>query len=644
VTAASATIRVGGPQLTRAAAGGRQALLQLASARLGVAVDNLLVTDGIVTVYGNPSKSVTYGDLVKDQVLTATFPVTQSSPTATPTINPTVAPLKAVSDYRVVGKSIPRVDIPLKVTAQYEYIQDVRVPGMLHGRVIRPPAIGAKLLGHGDPPAGVRVLRQNDFLAVVAEHEWDAVQAAQDLKTQWTPSAILPTMEGTPDFLRKTPSQDRVMEQGGNVDAGLAGAWRQLHAGYTTPVETHGSIGPSCAIVDYRDGSAMVWSGTQGPNSVQQSVATALGLPVSNVRVITYPASGCYGRNGGDPATVDAAIMSKLAGAPVRVQWMRWDEHGWDPKGPATYHELRGGLNDGGNMIAFSHQAWLPAQFNVTIIGGVLSGTMVTMPQSGGWSGALNYDVPNKLLLAHNQSNLAADNDNGVGMISSWLRSPAQFQLTFAMESFIDELAYVAGADPIEFRIRHLRDPRMLAVLNGVAELAKWAPGRAGPPRPSRSGVATGRGVAVALRDGTYDAEVADVEVDRETGEIRVKHVYVVEDHGLTVNPRACTIGIEAGIVQSVSRTLLEQVDYTRSAVTSTDWETYPILTFSGAPQVTTRIIDRPDLPSAGVGEAHCNPLPAAVNNAVFDATGVRMRSMPLRPDTVKRALAEALG
>jgi nicotinate dehydrogenase subunit B len=641
VTAASATIRVGGAQLSLAAAGGRRALLGLASAQLGAPVESLVVSNGTVSVNGDASRSVTYGDLVKGQVLTATFPVTPNPPTANATINAGSVPLKAVSDYKVVGTSVPRVDIPLKVAANYEYIQDVKVPGMLHGRVIRPPSLGAKLISYGTPPAGVRVVRQNDFLGVVAEREWDAIQAATDLETKWTTWSGLPTPEGTSQFLRKTTSQDRVMAQAGNVDAGMAGASKQLLASYETAVETHGSIGPSCAIVDAKDGFAMVWSGTQGPNSVQQSVATVLGLPLSGVRVITYPASGCYGRNGGDPATVDAAIMSKLAGAPVRVQWMRADEHGWDPKGPATVQDLQGGLDAAGNMVAFGHQAWLPAQFNTTIIGGVLSGTSVAMTNFGGWAGTLNYNVPNKLLVAHNQNNLASENNNGVGMISAWLRSPSQFQLTFAMESFIDELAHAAGADPVDFRLRQLSDPRLVAVLTAVAKLAQWKPGPAAQ-KTKGTGVATGRGVAVSLRDGTYNAEIADVEVDRETGEIRVKHVYVAEDHGLTVNPRACVLGIEAGIVQTVSRTLLEQVRYTESAVTSVDWETYPILTFSGAPKVTTHIIERAELPATGVGEAHCCPVAAAVGNAVFDAVGIRLRALPMLPARVKQALAAA--
>jgi nicotinate dehydrogenase subunit B len=263
----------------------------------------------------------------------------------------------------------------------------------------------------------------------------------------------------------------------------------------------------------------------------------------------------------------------------------------------------------------------------------------VSSPQFGGWAGALNYQVPNKMLLAHNQNNLASENNDGVGMISAWLRSPAQYQLTFAMESFIDDLAYTAGADPIEFRIRHLVDPRMIAVLQAVQKLGGWKSGRAAAPRSSKDRVVSGRGVACSLRDGTYNAEIADIEVDKKTGEITVKKMWVTEDHGLTVNPKACLMGIEAGIVQTVSRTLLEQVDYTTEKITSVDWDTYPILTFSGAPKVETQIIERADLPATGVGEAHCCPVAAAVGNAFFDATGVRLHTIPFRPDRVRLAL-----
>ena len=641
VTAKSETIHAAGAQLALAAAGGRNALLQLASHKLGAPLSKLKVSDGTVSVTRDPSKSVTYGELVEGNVLEATFPMQKNPPPSPPTIKTDAFGLKSPSEFKVVGKSIARVDIPPKVTGSYEYIQDVRVRGMLHGRVIRPPALGAKLLSHGDAPAGVRVLREKNFLAVVAENEWDAIKAARTLKTRWSSWSGLPEQADTSDFLRQTRSEDTVVDRGGNINAALKGAAKRLTATYETPVETHGSIGPSCAIVDVIDGAATVWSGTQGPNSVQASVATALKLPLERVHVVTYPASGCYGRNGSDPATVDAAIMSKLAGAPVRVQWMRQDEHGWDPKGPATVHDLRGGLDASGRIIAFEHEAWLPAEFNVTIIGGVLSGTMVAMPQSGGWGGRLSYDVPNRRLLAHNQKNLAAENDTGVGMISAWLRSPAQFQLTFAMESFVDELAHAVGADPVAFRLRHLTDKRMATALRTVAKLANWKLRRAARNDGRRAGVAKGRGVAVSLRNGTYNAEIANVEVDRKTGQVRVTHIYVVEDHGLTVNPRACELGIEAGIVQSVSRTLLEQVDFSRSAVTSVDWASYPILRFSGTPKVTTRIIEHAELPATGTGEPHTCPVPAAINNALFDATGVRVRTLPLRPERLKQALSD---
>ncbi|HEY4280152.1 MAG TPA: molybdopterin cofactor-binding domain-containing protein [Conexibacter sp.] len=642
ITAASATIRDGGPQLSLAAAGGRQALVELASRHLGVPVAQLEVFDGNVIDRGNQKNRVSYGELVQGKLLEATFPLTKVRPPETPTITPRAAPLKPTDDLKVVGQSISRVDIPPKVMAEYEYIQDVKVPGMLHGRVIRPPALGARLVSVGEPPAGVRVVRVKDFLGVVAEKEWDAIQAARSLETSWTSWEGLPKQSETSAFLRASRSVPTVIERGGNLAAGMRSAARTLTATYETPIETHGSIGPSCAIVEIRDNTATVWAGTQGPWMVQGAVAGVLRMRPEQVRVIGYPASGCYGRNGADPAVIDATIMAQETGAPVRVQWMRWDEHGWDPKGPATVNDMQGGLDRDGNIVAFGHEAWLPAQFNVTIIGGVLSGLAAAVPGSGGWAGELNYEVPNKLLLSQSQNNMAADNNDGVGVISAWLRSPAQFQLTFAMESFIDELAHAAGEDPVRFRLRHLtgaEDSRLAAVLKGVAELARWEPGVSARNVRPGTDVVTGRGVAISLRDGTYDAEVADVEVDRSTGQITVKQVYVVEDHGLTVNPRACELGIEAGVVQSVSRTLLEQVDFSRSAITSTDWASYPILTFSQAPQVTTQIIDHPELPSTGVGEAHCCPLPAAVNNAVFDATGVRMRSMPLRPEKVKAAL-----
>jgi nicotinate dehydrogenase subunit B len=386
--------------------------------------------------------------------------------------------------------------------------------------------------------------------------------------------------------------------------------------------------------------SATIWSGTQGPNVVRAAVADALDMPVESVHIITHEASGCYGRNGSDPATVDAALMSQLVGQPVRVQWMRHDEHGWDPKGPATVHQLRGGLDDKGEIVGWDHEAWIPAFFETTVIGSVLAGRTVRMPSLHLWEDPILYDIPASRQLAHYQGDIGSAENDGVGLISAWIRSPVQLQLTFASESFFDELATAAGADPVEFRLQGLKDPRMITVLKTAVEAAKWQTRPSpGPQAKATTGVVRGRGVATSLRGGTYNAAVAEVEVDRATGRIRVDHITITQDNGLTINPRAVKLGIEANIVQTVSRALIEEVMFDRSNVTSLDWAGYPIIRFTEAPSVDVIPIDRPDMRATGSGEPSCNPIAPAIANAVFDATGVRLRSLPMTPARVKAAL-----
>jgi nicotinate dehydrogenase subunit B len=639
VTAGSTTITGGGPQLRQAAAHGRRALVEMASQKLGVPAATLTVRDGVVSDTSDSSKHISYGALVQGRVLTQTIPAKTDPTTGTLTVGGVKT--KPVDQYTIVGQSLARVDIPPKVKAEYEYVHDVKVPGMLHGRVIRPPALGAHLISHGAPPAGVKVVRQKDFLAVAAADEWTAIQAASTLTTKWSSWSGLPAMDKLPEYLRNSPSEPMVIQHAGDLERGLSGASHTLKASYDTPVETHGSIGPSCAVADVHSDYATIYAGTQGPNLVQASVASVVGLKSEHVHVVAYPASGCYGRNGADPVAIDAALMSKHLGVPVRVQWMRADEHGWDPKGPATTHELEAGLDKDGTLVAWDHQGWIPAQFNTTIIGSVLAGGPVAEPvQRGGWSGNLLYDVPNVRLLSHNLADISARENDGVGIISAWLRSPAQFQVTFAEESFFDEVAAAVKADPLEFRLRHLKDKRFAATFRHVAKMAGWESRPSPRPEAHETGrYVTGRGIAGSLRGGTYNAEIAEVVVDRNTGKVTVTKVWVVQDNGLTINPRAVILGAEAGVVQSVSRTLLEEVTFNRSRITSLDWISYPILRFNEAPEVTVELIGSQADPPGGSGEPACCPVPAAVGNAIFDASGARLRTLPMTPAKVVEAL-----
>jgi CO/xanthine dehydrogenase Mo-binding subunit len=638
----SLTIALAGPQLRQAAAEGRRALLALAAVHLDVPAGRLGVKDGVVAVSGDFSRRVSYGDLVGDRLLGVAVSVKGDGAGFGLALGGSKP--KSASKYTVVGRSVPRVDIPAKVTGDHYYIQDVRVPGMLHGRVIRPPGLGSQLLGHGEPSHGARIVRRKNFLGVVAEREWDAIRAARDLEVKWSDWAGLPAMDDVYSYIRETPSlEDKVVARTGDAAGAIASAPRRFQASYTTAVQTHGSIGPSCAVADVKDGSATIWSGTQGPNVVRAAVADALDIPVEKVRIITYEASGCYGRNGSDPATVDAALMSQLTGRPVRVQWMRHDEHGWDPKGPATVHQLRGGLDANGKIVGWDHEAWIPAFFETTVIGSVLAGRTARMPSIHLWEDPILYDIPASRQLAHYQGDIGSAENDGVGLISAWIRSPVQLQATFASESFFDELAAAAGADPVELRLEGLQDQRMIAVLKAAARAANWETRPS--PRPDAhtdARVARGRGVATSLRGGTYNAGVAEVEVDRETGKIRVDHMIMVQDNGMTINPRALKLGIEANVVQTVSRALIEEVRFDGSNVTSLDWDDYPIIRFTDAPTVDVISIEQPALRATGSGEPSCNPIAPAIANAVFDAVGVRLRSLPMTPDRVKAALEEA--
>ena len=498
-------------------------------------------------------------------------------------------------------------------------------------------------------------MRLKNFLGVVAEREWDAIQAQKTLKVQWSDWEGLPAQGNLYSYILGTPSTDRVNASVGNVQAALGSAAHVLTARYSTPIQTHGTLGPSCAVADVKDGSAVIYSGTQQPNGVRQSVADALQIPLANVRVLAYDASGCYGRNSSDPATIDAALMSQLAGRPVRVQWMRWDDHGWDPKGPATVHLLRGGVDTQGNIVGSDHRVMDPVLVRDDRHRQRPRRAYHRLPSFEIWDGPMLYDLPAYRQLAHFQGDIGSAQNNGVGLISAWLRSPVQVQLTFAMESFFDELAALAGVDPDRAAAplppaaerSHLRpapagDSRVVEVLQAVTEASNWQTRPSpGPDARSSSRIARGRGVGLSsTRTGSFNAEVAEVEVDRKTGKITVTKMYAVQDNGLTINPRAVKLGIEAGIVQTVSRTLIEQITFNRSNVTSLDWASYPIIRFNDAPPVEVTILDHPDMPAQGSGEPSVNPVAPAIGNAVFDATGVRLRGMPMRPPIVKQALA----
>jgi CO/xanthine dehydrogenase Mo-binding subunit len=628
----SLSIQIGGVQLRQAAATARKALIDMAVQKLGLPSADLAVKDGVIFVRAAPQRRLAYAELIGEQAFNLK-------------LDPT-APLKNPREHTVVGQPVPRPDVPGKVTGTHTYMQDFRVPGMLHARVVRPPAIGATLTSVDESSIksikGARVVRQKDFLAVVAESEWAAVKAAKQLKAAWSKWEGLPEMAKLWEHVRNTPvATDDVAVNQGDPKAALARAAKTLKGTYDFAVHTHGSMGPACAVADVKGGRAEIWSPSQAPHFVRREVAHVLQMDPKDVRIQYRDGAGCYGRNGHEDATCDAALISKLIGKPVRVQWMREDEHGWDPKGPPTLVEITGGLDAEGNIIAWDAELWAP-KADITKWPPTLAATLAGIPQGE----AINpgnihrnldpsYPFPNQRAVAHR---LAA-----TPLRPSWIRTPGRMQNTYANEVFLDECAAAAGADPVEYRLRHLTDPRGIAVLRAAASMAKWET-RPSPGKGQSGPIARGRGVAYVKYENvrTYCAGVAEVEVNRQTGAIRCTRFYVAHDCGQIINPDGVRAQIEGQVIQTVSRTLKEEVKWNRSRVTSVDWASYPILKFPEVPEVVMELINRPNDPPWGVGEpAACLP-PPAISNAVFDAIGVRLRSVPFTAAKVKAAAGPA--
>jgi nicotinate dehydrogenase subunit B len=628
----SLTIQVAGVQLRQAAATARKALLEMAAQRLGVPGSGLEVKDGVVRPKNDATKSVTYSELIGEGEFHLKLDKN--------------APLKDPGSYTIVGTSVPRWDIPGKVTGQFTYMQDVRVPGMLHGRVVRPPAIGAALLRVDDSSVKdvkglVKLVRIGNFLGVVAQTEWAAIKAAQKLRATWSAWEGLPEMNSLYGYVRNTPvARDEVTQNIGDAKAALSSAGKRLSATYEFAIHLHGSIGPSCAIADFREGRLTAWSASQAPHWVRTELAASLGMAPDQIRVIYVEGAGCYGRNGHEDALADAAVLSRAVGRPVRVQWMRQDEHGWEPKGPPTLVDIAGGLDSAGNVIAWESEFWIPRISLITDGVPLLAATLAGLsykkeainPGNIFQDSAVGYAFPNTHVVLHRLETTP--------FRPSWIRSPGRLQNTYANEVFMDELAAAAGADPIEFRIRHLKDPRGVAVLRAAAARAGWIP-RPSPrtgARASSSGF--GRGMAYVKYENvrTYVAAVADVEADRQSGQVRVNRVVVAQDCGQIINPDGVRAQIEGCVIQTTSRTLKEELKWDRSRVTSLDWVTYPILTFPEVPRVEIELLNRPTEPPWGAGEPAAAVVPSAISNAIFDAIGVRLRTIPYTPERVKAA------
>jgi CO/xanthine dehydrogenase Mo-binding subunit len=647
----STGIQNGGKQMRAAAAEARRILVDMAAKKFGVAPDTLIVVDGIVRMRetkDDTTYSASYADLIGGRYFNTQLEWNKQLG------NALYAPGKAVpkkpSEYKIVGKPIARDDIAPKVYAQQDFVTDVKVPGMLHARMIRPPVAGATPANVDESSVkdipGVQVVRQNGLLAVVAEKEWDAIRAAEKLKVEWSDTKPpFPPMATIYDHIRKANVLKRQVETDtGNVDEAFKGATRVVEAEYEWPFQSHASMGPACAVVEIKGDTATVWTGSQKPHYVRDGVAAILGIPADKVRGIWVPGPGSYGRNDAGDAAVDAALLAKAVGRPVRVQYMREQGTGWDPKGPASIHRARAAIDAGGNVVAYEFVSKgfsrLDVQSNESRPSDTLAGQLLGVPLKH--EPAFNvpeesYEFASKRTAWETIPPLL---DRASPLRTSHLRDPVGPQIQFASESFMDEVAASVGVDAMEFRLRYVKNPRDIAVIKAAAERAGWE--KRPSPRQGQNGPnVTGRGIAYSQRNGTRVAVVAEVDVNRETGKIRARKFTVAHDCGLIINPDGLTKAIEGNIVQGLSRTLWEEVQFDDKSVTSVDWLTYPILDIAEMPErIDVVLIDRPDIPSSGAGEPSMRPTSAAIANAIFDATGVRIRRVPFSPERVKAAFS----
>ena len=646
--------------LALAGATARAALLRLASARLAVPVERLAVREGIVRDTVVPGRDVTYGALLAGRRFDLALEAGARR------VDP--------ADWIVLGTSVPRLDLPAMVTGEIELVQHVRLPGMLHGRVVRPPAVGATLVGVdeasvGDLPGVVRVVVRNDFVGVVAARPWQAVQAASRLATTWTPGAGLPSQRDLYQTLRRQPARDTLVVDSGDVDERLRTADAVLGATYEYPYQMHGSVGSSCAVADVREGSATIWSATQAVYAQRDTAAMILGLRPDDVRVIFTRGSGCYGLNGADTASYDAAILSQAVGRPVRVQLSRQDEMAWENYGSAAVIDQRAAVDPAGTIVAWDVETWSPSlggRPGRASPGNVITGRLVgfrpvaVAPRSPAappsrfanrGNAAPSYvpgcvggrcdgtgTIRGERVLTHRVAS---------AFFTGPLRSPGRLQYTFAHECFMDELAARVGADPVEYRLRHLADPRLREVVTTAASASGWQPRSSPRADIDPTGVMSGRGIACVLYEGGngYCAMVAEVDVQPVTGAVVVRRLVVGHDCGPVSNPDGVRNQIEGGALQGLSRALIEEVTWDDQRVTSVDWRGYGSLPVGApTPDIETVLINRPDVDASGAGETAITIVAAALGNAIFDATGARLRRVPFRPERVQAALDARTG
>ncbi len=646
--------------LRQALATAREALFSMAARRLNTTADQLIVENGVVMLRSDRARAVTYGELV-------------SGGRFNMVLNANAKP-KSPRDYTVLGKSVPRDDIPAKVLGSYEYVQNIRLPGMLHGKVVRPPAIGAQVVSVDESsvsalPGNIRVVVKKNFVGVVADRDWFAQQAARRLRVTWSEPPALPSFDDFYNYLRTVPSRDTLTVLNADVDEKMAAAARTFSATYLHPYQLHGSLAASCAVADVTGigaaAKATIYSATQGVYPQRDSVANVLGIPSENIQVIFAEGSGCYGCNGNDTVSFDAAIMSQAVGKPVRVQLSRRDEMiAGENYGPAYTIDLKAGVDSQGQMIAWIYEGWTATKGgrpNATTPGNIFTGELAGFPVPA----VVPNSNPAPPARFANNSNIASSYSagctpagcGGTGTVNSErvlthtipspfftgpLRSPARLQNTFANESFIDEVAAGLLQDPVQYRLRHLSDPRMIDVLNAAARGANWDTRPSPKPGNPRTGIVSGRGISLVLYEGNngYCALVAEVDVNQATGAVAVRRMVASQDSGPVSNPNGMRNQMEGGAIQGMSRALFEEVRWNSRNVTSDDWRAYRVYTYGQFhPVVETVVIDRPDEEHMGSGECTITAVASAIANAIFDATGARIRQVPFTPDRVLAAL-----
>ena len=650
----STSIALGSKPLRNVGATARAVLVRLAAKNMGVAPEDLQVREGVVSVKTDPSRKISYAELASSGGLDDALKV--SGEGFALNVEGLGKP-KDPSNYTVVGKPVPRVDLEPKILGRWQYVTDVRVPGMLHGRVLRPVGVGAKLMSVDDAaakkiPGYVQTVTKGNFVGVVAQNEWAAIRAAKALRVNWSaPQQAFPEQKDLYQHMRSVaPKASKETQKKGDAAGALASASRKVQARYETPFQSHATMGPGCAVADiHTDGISTIWSGGQKPHALQKGFAELLGVPLERVRVVWVEDAGSYGRPGFEDTAADAVLLSQAVGKPVRVQWSRADMTQWGSKGPAVVFDLAGAVDDHGEItgVEFTSRAFSGGEvmFVPAFADNYLGSQLTGIPNKSGVDEFAQWGVqapPYVFANLHAVSHVVPGfYDSASPLRTTHLRDPEGPQTSFAVESFMDELAAATGADPIEFRMRHLDNERAKAVLTTAAEKAGWDKRPSPKPVKSSGEIVTGRGVGLSTRGGTYVGTIAEVEVNRRTGAARVTRFVCAHDCGLIINPEALRGTIAANLIQSMSRGMKEEVTFDRSNVTSVDWTTYPIARAPDIPaQVDIVLINHPELPSSGAGEPSSRATAAAIANAIFDATGVRVRQTPLTPGRIKAALS----